>query len=400
MCTYRGALAFLMALVLPSLYSTVQAQDGLKVSGYWQLYYQLGERDAKLSVGDKRESSTDSYARLGIRRGRTKLSYSKGKATGVLQLDFTEHGVELKDAYLRLALPALGGSSLQAGVFDRPFGHEISYSSSRRESPERALITTTLFPNERDLGFMLTLTGGKGSAWNKLRLDAGLFAGQGIKRDVDSRLDFIGRLSTEHRLSDNWYLGGGASWYYGAVYQTTPELYRIHGGSWSLDNRADNVGQYATRSYLGLDMQLRWTSPLGQTQLRGEWIWGQQPGSSTSSKSPNGSLQTSAMYLRPFSGGYAVLSHSLGRSPLSLFAKYDWYDPNTVLAGDAIGTSFSSEADLAYQTLGLGALYQVTQAIRVTLYGELVYNEKTQQIERFAQDRRDNRLTLALQYKF
>ena len=44
-----------------------------------------------------------------------------------------------------------------AGVFNRPFGHEIGYSTSGLESPERATIIQYFFPDERDLGAMLTL---------------------------------------------------------------------------------------------------------------------------------------------------------------------------------------------------------------------------------------------------
>lgn len=383
-----------------ALEKKAKASEGLKISGYVQVYHQTGQKDAKLNVGAKQEDSSESYSRLGVRRGRAKITYSKGIASGVLQLDLTERGVGVKDAYVKVALPFLGQSTVQAGIFDRPFGHEIAYSSSRRESPERSLITPTLFPNERDLGLMLSLKGSKGSAWQAIRLDAGLFAGQGIKADVDSRLDFIGRLSAQHKFSPSFEAGLGTSLYYGSVYQTTSELYRMQGNKFVREDKPEHIGAYARRSYFGLDAQASWRHALGKTEFRGEFITGQQPSSATSNKSPNGSLQTSAMYLRPISGGYALLTQGIGRTPLTLFARYDWYDPNTSISGNEVGTAGSTEADISYRTFGLGAMYQLSSALRLTLYGEQVTNEKTSQLAKFTGDLSDNRLTLALLYKF
>ncbi len=92
-----------------------------------------------------------------IRRGRVKFAYEGKLSQFVLQIDATEKGVALKDAYINFKDPWLQMFTLQAGVFDRPFGFEVHYSSSMRESPERARITQTLFPQERDLGAMLTI---------------------------------------------------------------------------------------------------------------------------------------------------------------------------------------------------------------------------------------------------
>lgn len=312
----------------------------------------------------------------------------------------TERGVGVKDVFLKVALPFMGQSFLQAGIFDRPFGHEISYSSSRRESPERSLITPTLFPNERDLGVMLSLSGKQGSPWQSIRLDAGLFAGQGLQADVDSRLDFIGRLSSMHKLASSLEIGLGTSLYYGSVYQSTPQLYRMQGSRFQLDEKPEYIGSYARRSYWGIDAQLSYQNPLGKTELRGEFITGQQPSSEMSNKSPNGSLQTTAMYLRPISGGYALLTQGIGHTPLTCFARYDWYDPNTNVSGNEVGAGGSTEADICYRTLGLGAMYQLSDALRLTLYGEQVWNETTNQLSKFSSDRKDKRLTISLLYRF
>ncbi len=92
-----------------------------------------------------------------VRRGRVKLTYDLSPATFVLQLDATQDGVELKDAYGALALPMPEGSelSLMAGLFKIPFGYDLQLSSSRRVFPERSQMVRSFFPGERDLGVRL-----------------------------------------------------------------------------------------------------------------------------------------------------------------------------------------------------------------------------------------------------
>ncbi|MDO4780253.1 MAG: hypothetical protein Q3992_04425, partial [Bacteroides sp.] len=142
---------------IEALESTTSGLKKLKVGGYFQAQYQHGDKDASLRVGNKNEAKEDSFNRFGVRRGRVKFTYDEKFLQGVFQLDITEKGVGIKDAYLKLKTGKNVEAGLQAGVFDRPFGHEISYSSSRRESPERSMIFPVLFPNERDLGVMFGL---------------------------------------------------------------------------------------------------------------------------------------------------------------------------------------------------------------------------------------------------
>ena len=143
----------------------------LKISGYLQTQFQYGERDASLKVGAA-NNNNESFNRIGIRRGRIKFAYEEGNASGVFQLDITEKGVSFKDAYLNIKDPWFRTNQLRFGIFDRPFGSEISYSSSKRESTERSTIFQTLFPDERDLGGMIILKASKTSPWNFLKMEA------------------------------------------------------------------------------------------------------------------------------------------------------------------------------------------------------------------------------------
>ena len=372
----------------------------LKVSGYIQGQYQWGEEAASMKVGTANENPEKSFNRLGIRRGRIKFAYEEGIASAVFQLDVTEKGVGFKDAYLNFKDPWIKSMQLRAGILDRPFGYEISYSSSRRESPERSTIFQTLFPDERDLGAILVLQAPKSSPWSILKLEAGLFAGNGIKQETDSKKDFIGHLTAAKEWK-NILFGAGVSYYNGKVYQGTEKVYTMDGNGFVLNDDMANKGKFAKREYVGFDAQFALKSVVGTTRLNAEYLFGQQPGAAGSTKSPNASaLPTADTYIRDFSGGYVMLVQDLGKSPVALVAKYDWYDPNTAAAGDEIGQNGTSKADLSQTTLGVGALWNLNAAIRLTAYYEFNSNEKTANIAGMDKVLKNNLFTLRLQYKF
>lgn len=373
----------------------------LKISGYIQTQFQYGEKDASLKVGSSNEDKTRSFSRIGIRRGRIKLAYTQGIGSGVFQLDITEKGLGVKDAYLKLTEPWLNSISTTMGVFDRPFGYEISYSSSQRESPERSTVFQTLFPEERDLGAKITLQAPKTSPWSILTLDAGLFAGNGIKMETDNRKDFIGHLAVNQTIKDNLKIGGGISYYYGGVYQGSKNVYQNDGSGFSLNSDETNIGKFAKREYFGLDFQLAILSKIGLTKLTSEYLFGTQPGGINDSKSPNASiLPTSDVYIRNFRGGYAMLVQDFGSLPVSAIVKYDWYNPNTKVKGNDIGMNNTNAGDIAFNTLGLGLQWKIDNNFRMTAYYEIVKNETSTHLNGYESDRKDNVFTLRMQYKF
>ncbi|HNW54102.1 MAG TPA: hypothetical protein PKN21_07520, partial [Bacteroidales bacterium] len=171
--------------------SDLELLKRLKITGYIQAQWQLADTAGAVTPysGGVFPIATDN--RFSIRRGRVKLTYENELSTYVLQIDATEKGVSLKDAYVAVKDPWAQFVTVTAGLFNRPFGYEISYSSSSRETPERARIFQNLFPCERDLGAMLTLQQKKGSRFDWIKLDAGLFTGNGINPEFDSKKDFI-----------------------------------------------------------------------------------------------------------------------------------------------------------------------------------------------------------------
>ncbi len=386
---------------LQTIEDAVKTLQKLKVSGYIQAQYQWGEKDASLKVGAVNENLNNSFNRVGIRRGLLKFAYEDGIGLGVFQLDMTEKGVGIKDAYLAIKDPLWETNSFKAGIFFRPFGNEISYSSSRLESTERSAIVQTLFPEERDLGGMFTLQAAKTSPWNFLKLEAGLFAGNGIKQETDNRKDFIGHLSASKNIGSEAKWGLGVSYYNGGVFQGNKYVYTMNGKGFVCDSVAENKGKFAKREYIGFDGQFSIMSVLGLTQLRTEYLFGTQPGGKASSKSPNTSvLILTDTYIRNFSGGYIILVQDLGKSPFSAVLKYDLYDPNTKVSGDEIGLNGTNLVDLAQNTFGFGMLWRINNNLRLQVYYEINKNETTANLTNFKEDIKNDVFTLRMQYKW
>ena len=402
--------------------SSVGKLQELKVSGYIQTQFHYAGIDAdginfKLAnrANDYDRAEQHNYSRFGVRRGRIKFTYEKGLLEGVFQPDITERGVSFKDAYLGVRDPWTKRSTLKAGVFDRPFGHEIAYSSGTRESPERSRIFQTLFPDERDLGVCLTLRTASTAPLNFLRFDGGLFAGNGIRPQFDNGLDFIGRLSAS-KTYDNWTIGGGASAYIGGQRMfagvdsngvpNPVRLYEMQDNAWAVKD-SNNYGNLAPRQYFGVDFQFSmFNEGLGFTQLRAEYVMGTNPGSSSGITLNPTALLTGHRYIRSISGGYVILTQDIPTTPLTFVLKYDWYNPNTDISGNDI----ASAGEIALNNIGIGLIWYINPNLRLAAYYDLVSHETTDQIQTrvvdgytvngWAEKRSMDVLTVRLQYRF
>ncbi|MGE5437271.1 MAG: hypothetical protein ACM3O3_08580 [Syntrophothermus sp.] len=376
--------------IVESMNSTIKELKKIKISGYIQTQWQLAESEGikSFSGGD---FPADSKSRFMVRRGRLKATYDNVLSKYVLQFDITEKGFAVKDVYANFKDPWTKSFGLTAGVFERPFGFEIGYSSSLRESPERSRLFQTLFPNERDLGAMLSYIPADGML-SFLNVQAGVFTGNGTSPETDNYKDFIGRVGFQTPAKKEFQISGGVSGYFGKVKLDTRK-------SAYINSTVDSVNRGYDRTYLGADLQVNFQMPvLGNTALRGEYITGKQPGNqNTSSYYKVGSGD---LYLRDFNGYYAMLVQNLGEQN-QLVAKYDVYDPNRK---DNDNTYINSAGDMKFSTLGLGWLYYFDKNIKFTLYYEMIKNEGTVSnpiaFVPLAKDIKDNVLTLRMQYKF
>lgn len=379
----------------------------IKISGYIQAQYQYAQEKGSTKVGNSTnekngtEDDGDGFGRFGVRRGRLKIAYTKGLGSAVYEMDITEKGFATKNAYFNIKDPWIKTNSIQVGIFDRPFGYELGYSSNQRESPEYSTVCSKLFPDEKDLGAMLTLAPKKESALGFLKLKGGIFAGNGLKQESNSHFDFIGKLSANKNIGSdgNWELG--FSYYNGGVYQGTKNVFEMDDVAFVVDSTDTNLGEYAKRQYFGFDGAFNYNSKIGMTKLMAEVLFGQQPGTSSSTKSPNdNSNSTSDTYIRNFNGWYVMLVQDLGRSPFSLVAKYDSYDPNTKVKDDEVGLNGTSKADIQQSTFGLGLIWRAMSNLRLTAYYEWNNNEKSKNLSGYEDNVKDNLFTLRAQYKF
>lgn len=391
---------------METLDKIVKNLSKFKVSAYIQGQYQYGQKDATLKVGDSNEDPEKGFNRIGIRRGRMKFEYNDGIGTGAIQIEVNDKGVSFRDLYIGVKDPWTKRNQLMAGVFNRPFGYEVTFSTSSLESPERATVIQYFFPDERDLGAMLSLRTPTESPLNFLRLDAGLFAGNSINRDTDNKKDFIGRIGASKKIGKDMQWGLGFSYYNGSVYNPTSTAFEMVEKQFRAIDKG-KTGTFMKREYFGLDAQFSLFSAIGKTEIRAEGLWGTQPGIAASSKSPNYSsrptnTEANALYARPFLGYFFYFIQDIGSSPFSLVLKYDTYDPNTKVKDNEVGReeSLTNSTDLTQSTVGVGALYSFSKHIRLQCYYEFNTNETSEFVRGYEKNRKDNALTVRLQYKF
>lgn len=392
---------FLSFYTLPAQVIDQKQDNKFQISGYFQAQTEIGQLYANTYTGkttlyDPKSDKNDFFIRYGIRRGRVKLTYKELFAKAVFQMDLTENGVALKDAYIQLDDTFFKIFALKIGVFDRPFGYEISYSSAKRETPERSMIFQKLFPDERDLGASLNISAPEGSFLTGLKLEAGLFSGNGIRKDDNSKLDFIGHLKYDKKKSGISY-GIGISLYKGTTNNADSILNKIQNSAWTTYTGIPNT--LNNREYIGFDGQVSITTLIGVTQIRAEYLFGQQPSLSNNFLSPkSNSYDTTNTfnYIRNFIGGYIYFIQDIDLIPVQLVYKYSYLDPNTKLKGNEI----YNITDLYLHAHTLGGIWHINPNLCILFCYEIFKNETSQNIQDYQNDRKDNLCTVRLQYKF
>ena len=389
--------------------ASVERINKLKITGYIQAQYQVAQNDSISSFsGGDFPGGIDK--RFRVRRGRIKFTYDGNLTKFVFQMDATEKGLGIRDAYIKVTEPWTQWFSLQAGVHDRPFGFEVGYSSSQFESPERGRMSQILFPDESDLGARLEINAPKTSPWNFLKLEAGFYNGTNPNSiDFDKYKDFIGRLSLiRTNKKETIKYSGGISYYSGGYRPGNNNLYTLQQLSsgdkgFLLTNTALTKGK---REYWGADAQLSFDNPIGYTTIRAEYIAGKHASTATKVIVPV-TQPSGDTYLRNFDGSYLYYIQALGKSKNSIVVKYEWFNPNTKVDQSGIGVAGTktSVADIKFSTLGLGWMYRWDENVRFTLYYDIVKNASTQlnlgkpQVN-YTGDVKDNVLTIRVQFKF
>jgi hypothetical protein len=383
--------------------------NAIKLSGYIQPQFQIAQSAGEKSFGGGDFSPTVQN-RFMLRRSRVKFDYATfndakmPKFQFVFQVDATERGVNARDMWGRFFENKYNCFALTSGLFARPFGFEVNYSSSDRESPERGRMSQILMKTERDLGAMVSfIPQRKDHPLKQLQIDLGVFNGEGLAGPVefDSNKDIIGRIQWKRQpLSKNVFLSLGASYLNGGIRQNNKIINRMTGKTldFTAVNDSLSIGSRAPRTYIGADAQLKIENHFGNTELRAEFIAGTQTGTAATSETPGVAI-SDPLFIRPFNGAYLYLLQNIGRKH-QLGIKYDWYDPNTnVQSSDLKSATKLSVADLKYTTLGMGYIFYMNENLKWVFWYDIIKNEKTQWTG-FTEDLKDNLFTIRAQYKF
>jgi len=401
----------LLLIVLPCLLysqnnnapSSYDPHD-IKITGYLQTQFQQAQSSgiSSFSGGDFGSNSDNRFI---IRRGRLKIDRVDKYSSIVFQIDATQNGVNLMDAFIQLQQPGHTELRLTAGLFNRPFGYSIVYSSGYRDFPERARMFQTLMPRERDIGAMLSY-----HPFKFITADLAAVNGSGLyARDYDSKKDLIGNLSFKFDSLANKkvHIGFGGSFYKGSVRNNTQSYYTDNGSGFTKNTAGSYEGANLKRNYVGGNIQLQYDHPFGTASLKAEYVTGTQPGVAASS-SVTGTLASQSfttqpatdLYLRKFSGYYIWFTQQILKSKFNALLAYDVYDPNSKIAEREIGTVNNTTAgDIKFRTLGYGFTYLVNERVKVTIYNERVINAATQLTD-YQSDINDDVFTARLQYRW
>lgn len=390
----------------------VRRLENLHFSGYIQPQFQVAQSEGAESFAGG-NFQPYSKSRFMLRRARVKIDYLIQRKDHVspgglftFQIDATERGVNVRDMFVKLYEPADGDFSLTMGLFARPFGYEVNLSSAFRETPERGRMSQLLMPTERDLGAMISLDPRRRAVEKgAFKLDAGIFNGQGLAgtAEFDSYKDFIARATLKKwKLTQSLTLSGGLSFLNGGWRQQS--RYRFETGKSGtpanlVDSSLENIGTRVPKEYYGADLQFSLDHGWGETEVRGEYWRGKQPGTASSSMN-SGNLPTGPSYLRHFDGAFFYFLQNIVNRRWQLLLKYDWYDPNTKTAGSQLNVAGNfTSADVKYTTLGTGLAYYANEHLKFIAYFDRVKNETTA-LPDFRADSKDDIFTFRIQMLF
>jgi phosphate-selective porin len=351
----------------------------IKVSGYIQTQWERYGKDLETANG----YNNTFY----IRRARVKFTYEATDGVKfVLQPDFSTNNLSLKDAYAVLNIPKFKDLTLWAGQMNRP-DYEVEYSSSSREVLERSRVIRAIYPGEREIGVKLEYIGSKVPLKFQLMAMNGNFTGTQAK-DVDSKKDVMGRIVYSVKMpSAGLGIDLGVNEYYGGNLAKTNQYFKNSDGT--LDSLSTDW-RYLKKNWTGGEIQI-YADVLGGMSIKAEYISGiNSTPSSVASSATMAQKKASPNIYNNFSGYYVYMVKNIGAKN-QFVAKYDYYDPNTKLTGDAAGNS------IFYKTVTLAWQYYLNDFIRISLNYEMPKNETNASN---ATDKKDNTLGLRFQAKF
>lgn len=492
-------LVFTSLLSFGKIYSqdSVKWYNRIRFEGYVQMQFAASDKSDSLSLNSESAGRFDRFVsnKFMLRRSRIQFRYIDSIAESSISFDLNERGVQIKDSWLKLTDPWTKTFQCTLGIFSRPFGEEIELSSRDRELPERTMVTHHIFPGIRDLGINVKIRAPKNHSLHFIMLDAGVYHGTSGNLESDRFKDLSTRLVIDnpfkikhfdYHFGYSGYLGkinhlydiDGSASNYRFIWNTIDTTLTINGVSQSFKiftqdlsmtslqnvlndpNNRITKGSYTTRvnrMYHSFHGQIKISSKLGKTTLRGEYLFGQQVSVEGTlgnpyvftSQSPTGpftgvtwpkfdspqpynaavvgpSTKPYHTFVRQFQAYYLYVDQQLGKTKHYLSYRIDFYDPNIQVKGNEIilnivdnsgqilGPSGLSVADVAFTNHVIGYRFEATKKLTLSAFIELPKNEITKLIpldseqiglgkyphSGFLSDIRDNVLLVRIQYKF
>jgi phosphate-selective porin len=351
----------------------------IKVSGYIQAQWEHYGADLEKTNG----YNNTFY----IRRARIKFTYEPADGVKfVLQPDFSTGNLALKDAYAVVNIPKLKNVTFWMGQMNRP-NYDVEYSSSSRELLERARVTTTIYPGEREIGAKLEYTGIKVPLLAQIMIMNGNFTGTQAK-DVDSRKDVMARFVYSVKLPDAGVgIDFGANHYFGNTLAKTNQYVKKSDGT--LDS-LNNVWRYLDKHWTGGEIRI-YADVLGGMSVKAEYVAGiNNIPSAVASTATMAQKKAAPNLYNNFAGYYLTLVKNIGAKNQAV-VRYDYYDPNTKLSGDAANNA------LFYKTWSFAWQHYLNDNIRITAQYTMPKNETNASNP---SDFKDNLFTIRVQAKF
>lgn len=376
-----------------------------KISGNIQVQWQMAETKGADTPYAGGKFGTDTDNRFQLRRARLKVAYKRDYFSTVIQLNTTDK-VNVMEALASFHLP---NEIFKAtiGIQYIPFGFYTDYSSSKRLEPEMPRVIKMLMPEDNLLGVSTMLRGKKGTELNNLSFGLGVYSQNGISSDVQNRKRYIGRIRYDKKYKNgiNWSLQ--TSGHVGGWINHEDNSFTYDKSQQKYTKNTDVKGKYNNSLYWSVGADFGFKTIAGTTRVYGEYIWGDQVSGKEWGASPknNADLLTTKfepLYNRKFEGYYVAIEQSLPVKGLFIMSRYDAMDGNRQIDGNKVGSiENTTGADLKFSTIGAGVAYEFLKGyVRLTAYYEHTWNEKTQHIDAFKSNIKDDVFTLRLQVKF
>jgi hypothetical protein len=215
----------------------------------------------------------------------------------------------------------------------------------------------------------------------------GNFTGTQAK-DVDSRKDVMARFVYSVKIpSAGVGIDFGANHYFGNNLAKTNKYVKNSDGT--LDS-LNNVWRYLDKHWTGGEIRI-YADVLGGLSIKGEYVAGINSVASTvASTATMAQKKASPSLYNNFAGYYITFIKNIGARNQAV-VRYDYYDPNTKLSGDAAGSS------LYYKTWAFAWQYYLNDFIRLTAQYTMPKNETN---ATSPSDIKDNLFTIRVQAKF